>query len=284
MMDRRNRQTVRFFELPNLPSVRAVQGINVTHDFHRHVHEGYCIGIITQGSRTINHGGVSTIISQKASFVINPGEVHACKSCESGHSYMILSIEAEYMQGVASQISGGKQQIPHFRNILIHDTELYLKIIHFFTLITDGNSELEKETTLLSLLSLIILRYSEAPPKIGCRVLHERTILRVCDFISEHYSKPLSLKQLAEEAGLSHFYFQRLFLGSKGISPHDYVMQVRIRKARQLLAKGCNIAHVALDTGFADQSHLTRSFKQFTGITPGGYAADVVSRSNSPEW
>jgi len=281
-MERRNRQAVRFFELPVLPYVRAVRGINVTHNFHRHVHEGYCIGIITKGSRTINRGGVATIIPQKASFIINPGEVHACKSCEGGHSYMILSIEAEYMQGVASQISGRKQSAPHFRNTLIHDAELYSKIITFFSVFAEGNSDLEKDSSLLSLLSLIILRYSEAPPKIGCRVLHDRTIQRVCDFISEHYASPLSLKQLSEEASLSPFYFQRLFLERTGISPHDYLMQFRMKQARQLLVKGCNIAHVALDTGFADQSHLTRCFKQLTGITPGSYLTDVVSGSKSP--
>jgi AraC-like DNA-binding protein len=52
-------------------------------------------------------------------------------------------------------------------------------------------------------------------------------------------------------------------------------MGVRVERARLLLARGVPIAQAALDTGFADQSHLTRQFKRFVGVTPGEYARGV---------
>lgn len=227
------------------------------------------------------HRGASTIIPEKALFVVNPDEVHACKSGGEEHSYLILSVQASAMQAIASQISGKMQAVPYFRNMLIDDFDLHSKISCFFFLLEEVGSELEKASVLHSLLSLMILRHAEAPPAIRRTGLHDRTIRRVCEFIREHYAKPLSLKQLSGEACLSPFYFQRLFLEKTGISPHDYLVQIRIRNAQQLLAKGSPITATAFDTGFVDQSHFTRSFKRFTGMTPGGYVAMVTPKSGT---
>jgi len=55
--------------------------------------------------------------------------------------------------------------------------------------------------------------------------------------------------------------------------PHQYQKQVQVRRAKELLARGVPIAAVAVDTGFCDQSHLNRVFKNFTGLTPGQFQA-----------
>lgn len=267
------RQAVHFFKLSGLPNIRAVRGVNVSHVFQRHVHEGFCIGAVTRGSRVLRYGDAEIIIPGKGLFVINPGEAHACKSGDQEHSYLILSIPAAVMQAVASQISGRAQPVPHFKNIPIYDAELYLKIKCFFMLIDKTCSELERESFLLSLLSVLILRHTEASPRLRALDVHDRTVRRICEFIKMHYAEPLSLKELSAEACLSPFYLQRLFLEKTGISPHDYLAQVRIGKALLLLAEGQAIAHVALDTGFVDQSHFTRTFRKLTGTTPGEYIA-----------
>ncbi|MEW6734220.1 MAG: helix-turn-helix domain-containing protein, partial [Acidobacteriota bacterium] len=67
-------------------------------------------------------------------------------------------------------------------------------------------------------------------------------------------------------------YLIRAFRNEVGIPPYVYLTQVRIEKAKKLLAKGAPIAEVAVAVGFADQSHLNRFFKRIIGITPGRYA------------
>jgi methylphosphotriester-DNA--protein-cysteine methyltransferase len=66
----------------------------------------------------------------------------------------------------------------------------------------------------------------------------------------------------------------RLFKQSLGVSPHQYLIQVRVNSARWLLSAGSgerSLAEVATAVGFADQSHLTRHFQRMTGVTPGQF-------------
>jgi len=270
-MRRRNQQIINFFNPPGLQYVQAVHGVNVANEFRRHIHDRFCIGIVRKGARVIYQRGTSTIIPENALFVINPGTSHACKSRHEEHSYSIVCVEAESMKAIASQVSEKAQAVPYFKSILIHDKELGLQLRRFISLVENTNSALEGESILVSLLSVLIMRYGNEPP-IPFRVDScDGAISRACEFIRIYYTQDLSLKQLSKVAGLSPFYFQRLFLAKMGVSPHDYLVQIRIRKALELLLEGQNIAGVALDTGFVDQSHFTRSFNRVTGITPGNY-------------
>jgi AraC-like DNA-binding protein len=93
----------------------------------------------------------------------------------------------------------------------------------------------------------------------------------VQDFIAAHYNQSLSIDRLAAEAGLSPFHFIRVFRREVGLPPHAYLSQLRVRKAKALLARGERLAAAALAVGFVDQSHLNRHFKRITGFTPGHY-------------
>jgi len=72
-------------------------------------------------------------------------------------------------------------------------------------------------------------------------------------------------------AHLSTYHLTRVFKKSTGVSPHQYVVQVRVNSARSLLTAGAgnrSLAEIAAAVGFADQSHLTRHFKRVLGVTP----------------
>ncbi|MBI5592163.1 MAG: helix-turn-helix transcriptional regulator [Deltaproteobacteria bacterium] len=243
----------------------------MANEFRRHVHGGFCFGIVQKGVRVINRGGTSTEIPEEGLFVINPGESHACKSLCGDHSYVTVCVEAENMKAIASQISEKACASPYFKDVLLHDLELSSEIRRFFSLVEMKSSVLETESLLLSFLSTLILRHGNGAPAPFRMGSQDAAIKRACEFMRMNYARDLSLKQLSREACLSPFYFQRLFIENTGVSPHDYLVQFRIKKARALLLEGHGIAGVALDTGFADQSHFTRSFKRVTGVTPGGY-------------
>ncbi|MCX5811812.1 MAG: AraC family transcriptional regulator [Proteobacteria bacterium] len=274
-MRRRNQQIIRFFNPRGLQYVQAVHGVNVANEFRRHVHNRFCIGIIQKGARVICQRGTSIVVPENSLFVINPGISHACKSQYEEHSYFVICVEAESMKAIASQISGKTHDVPYFKSILIHNRELGSKFRLFFSLVENTSSALEKESVLVSLLSALIMQYGNKPPIPFQAGSHGDAINRACEFIRMHYAQDLSLKQISRVACLSPFYFQRLFLEKTGVSPHDYLVQTRIRKALELLSEGHNIADVSLDTGFVDQSHFTRFFKRVTGITPGGYLHNV---------
>ncbi|BDA74058.1 hypothetical protein CAL7716_082240 [Calothrix sp. PCC 7716] len=89
------------------------------------------------------------------------------------------------------------------------------------------------------------------------------------DYIHTHLDEDLSLVQIAEVVNISPTYFASLFKITTGNSPHQYVIQQRVERAKMLLSKtDLAISDIALQVGFSSQSHLTQQFKRFTGMTP----------------
>jgi len=93
--------------------------------------------------------------------------------------------------------------------------------------------------------------------------------MRVIEYINEHLGDELNLVELSKIAKLSPHHFATAFRASTGISPHRYVIERRIDRARDLLRqKDKTISEIALAAGFSSQSHLTANFHRTTGVTP----------------
>lgn len=92
---------------------------------------------------------------------------------------------------------------------------------------------------------------------------------RIVDFIEAHLGDDLSVAQLAQEVGLSPNHFANCFTASFGQPPHRYALSRRIQEALRLLPLSANsIASIAMDLGFSSQSHFTKVFREYTGMTP----------------
>lgn len=90
-------------------------------------------------------------------------------------------------------------------------------------------------------------------------------------YVERHLHEPLEVERLSREARLAKHHFSRVFREVEGVSPWKYVRGRRVDRARTLLDRGLPLSEVAFRAGFADQSHLTRAFKEATGRTPGEY-------------
>jgi AraC-like DNA-binding protein len=99
-----------------------------------------------------------------------------------------------------------------------------------------------------------------------------RAVRRAREFLDAFAADPVTLEDVAQHAGLNRFALVRQFRRAYGITPHAYQTQVRIARARVLLAGGAPIDDVALSLGFADQSHFGRHFKRSLGMSPARYA------------
>jgi AraC family transcriptional regulator len=94
-------------------------------------------------------------------------------------------------------------------------------------------------------------------------------VRRVCEYIQAHLTCDIGVAELAGQVNLSPHHFSMLFKQALGVSPHQYVLQARIREAqRQLATERVEISEVALRLGFSDQSHFSRAFRKVTGTTP----------------
>jgi len=126
----------------------------------------------------------------------------------------------------------------------------------------------------MSLVQLLLRRYAVTPVVLdhvqGGMPLPK--LRRVLEFAEEHLHTDIRLEQLAAEAGLSAFHFARLFRDSTGVTPHQYVLEQRIARAKFLLRLGKQtVAEIALDTGFSSATNFVRAFRARTGTTPGAW-------------
>lgn len=107
-------------------------------------------------------------------------------------------------------------------------------------------------------------------------VLPSRQLGRVLEYINENLNEDLSLVTLADIAGMSVSHFARSFKSTLGITPHCYLLQGRVARAKSLLeAAHLTIAEIALECGFVSQSHFTTVFRKIVGATPKIYGRSL---------
>jgi AraC family transcriptional regulator len=101
---------------------------------------------------------------------------------------------------------------------------------------------------------------------------HSRQIRRAIDFMEANLEHSVDLPTIAEATGLSSSHFAREFRAMVGKAPHQYLMKIRIDRAKRFLSEtDRGIAKIACACGFANQEHLTRLFKRSCGLTPAGF-------------
>lgn len=100
---------------------------------------------------------------------------------------------------------------------------------------------------------------------------------RATDFMQAHLGDSLTLAELATATGLSPSHFARRFKVSTGVPPHQFLMQLRVERAKRMLRGGTSIIEIALTCGFTHQEHMTRIFRRAVGVTPAAYRRSVQS-------
>jgi AraC family transcriptional regulator len=91
---------------------------------------------------------------------------------------------------------------------------------------------------------------------------------RLKDYVVAHLDESIEVAALARIAGRSPFHFTRVFTRSVGMTPHRYVVHLRLQRAIELVRKGqSSLAEIAARTGFADQSHLSRWVRRVHGVS-----------------
>jgi AraC-like DNA-binding protein len=97
--------------------------------------------------------------------------------------------------------------------------------------------------------------------------------------IHDNLNQPLMLPELAALMGLSMWRFATVFRQQVGVAPHRYICRLRVERAQALIRNGVPAASAASEAGFYDQSHLSRHFKNFVGMTPGQYMTSTAGQA-----
>ena len=108
-------------------------------------------------------------------------------------------------------------------------------------------------------------------PDLYPKVYLYRRIVQAKLFIDDNYAKRIDLDNIADEAFFSKFHFIRLFKKAYGQTPHQYLIKVRIRKAKELLKSSAPVIDVCYAVGFESVSSFTGLFKRMTNVTPSNF-------------
>ena len=101
--------------------------------------------------------------------------------------------------------------------------------------------------------------------------LNLKRISEIKEYLNENYLKDIMLDDLAKIAHVSKYYLIRKFNDCYGLSPHQYITNLRINYSKKLLKNKKDFADIAIESGFYDQSHFIKCFKEYTGVTPMKY-------------
>ena len=248
------------------------RGTGVTHPYPRHWHEELHLCAYVSGSGYVRFRGSSSLLTEGDFVVTPPGEVHEnWVDSESGISFRGVYVDTRAFRKTAEQIIDRDLPILNYRELILRDKLVGQRFLAMHQAAERRTSQLEQEEALLMFLHPFLSWCSHErhpDPHVG----YERsTVKRARQYIDDHFAESISLAFLGQLANLSPFHLHRTFCREIGMPPHAYQTQVRINRAKQLLRQRHPLSAVALYTGFADQSHLTRHFFRLVGVTPGRF-------------
>jgi AraC family transcriptional regulator len=234
---------------------------------------------LTHQPRQINQfdGGEYDGVQSLDEFHLLPAGVPAFFYWEIPDEVLALTIHPKVLQQVAAETECLNPDNVNLRSVLLsHDPQLTAIARAFHAEMNQAGigGRLYVES-LANLLNIHLLRHY-CTQAIALRTykdgLNQHSLQQVLDYIHSHLDRDLSLDTLANLANASKYHFIYLFKQSKGMTPHQYVIQQRIQRAQALLSdRKLAISEISFACGFANQSHFTRLFRKHIGVPPKAY-------------
>ncbi len=272
MKRRRIQEQAKFWRDPNFEHLEILHATYLTHSFAPHSHGYFVTSIVDRGAGSIWYRGANHVAPAGSLVLLNPDEMHTGQVLgEEGWSYRALYPGMDLLSHVTLALTeqSWNTYLYLLPNPIIYDTKLASLLHRLHSVLEEGTSMLERESWLLQTYTYLLTRYAEHPPMLRPISKEPQAVRKAREYIEAHYAENLSLSELAQVSGLTSYHLVHVFHQALGLPPHAYLNQIRLTHAKNLLLAGMPIAMVAYETGFADQSHLTKRLKRIYGVTPG---------------
>lgn len=251
----------------------AVRAQFHSHAYDPHFHDQVLVGVTEQGvqqfrcRRQLHRSTPGRVI------LMEPGDIHDGEAAEpSGFTYAMLYFDPAWLRRAAALYAGGPENeaVWHFPQTLADDPILARAILAAYRQVLRPDGRMAREAALDAVVAILARRFAGASRRPGAEARH--IAARARQAIDAHCERDLGLQELVLLSGAEdRFRLTRAFKAAYDLPPHAYLVQRRLNRARQMLAKGEPPAEVAAGLGFADQSHLGRWFRRAYGMTPAAY-------------
>lgn len=238
------------------------------HAYDPHDHDEMLVGVTQQGLQRFNcHRSLHTSRPGRA-ILIEPGAVHDGHAPQDeGFTYGMLYLPQSWVSGVMRRRGLGDVSTLEgaFRHTLTDDARLSAAIQQAFCAVHHNEGRLARDQSLDRLIDLLARHIQVRPSSLSDE--SQVLIHRLREYLHAHMADNIGLDELARQSGIDRFRLTRQFKKAFGLSPHAYLVRLRLRAARMRLARGEPPAQV----GFADQSHLGRWFQRAYRLSPQAY-------------
>jgi AraC-like DNA-binding protein len=237
--------------------------------YARHTHDTFSIGAITGGVSTYWNCRSKETVGAGSVVVINPEDAHACNPAAGlPWSYRMFYVDVAWLTALQHEL--GFSRNADFRAFsTTSTTTVFAGLNRLYGTLTDDRADaMQKHSAALGFFMDMQQALDPAP---ASPLRPNGKLLRAAEFISDNCTRVLTLDDICGAAGLSPAYLIRAFKGQFGMTPHAYLVNRRIQYGQACLKRGAAIADAAAESGFADQAHFQRAFKQHLAATPGQY-------------
>lgn len=230
----------------NTVDIVLLNKVNTVYPMHTHA-EHYTMGIVIEGEIMMETNNEKYVCKADHIFSIPIDVAHSIKLV-SDCPYTMISfcIHQDYL--VQTDVDSIKSMIDKKLNQLFDEKDM---VVRYSELLSDG------------LLLLLANKWNNITKDTYSKDVKHK--------ILEVPESSITIEDISNEVCVSSFHMIRQFKKEIGLTPHQFQIQCRIRKAQKMLLSDRTIAEVALDTGFCDQSHFIKCFKKIVGMTPNAY-------------
>jgi AraC-like DNA-binding protein len=233
--------------------------------FERHYHLDYHIALVTEGVQRQGFHGETLLLTPGSIQLMPPGEVHDGNSAgNESYTLKTFRLSPQLLNGLEEEISG-PDRFPALGGAVLQDSSLsgHLSRLHDALRTTPPGSEsMEIQSGWLTLLGRLFAQARMVKPQFVKGTLTPVQWQRVKEYCEER----------AALCNLERFHFLKLFKQTVGMTPHAWIVRLRLERACSLLSHtGRSLTQVAQEVGFYDQSHFNRAFRQAFGVSPSKY-------------
>ncbi|OCX11453.1 AraC family transcriptional regulator [Pseudomonas graminis] len=243
------------------------------HAYDPHWHDSFLVGITEQGLQQFNCRRQQHNSTPGKVFLLEPGDIHDGTAPKAGgFTYRTLYLDPRWLD---RELRAQFEEAPDnaqlsFAATLADDPRLAIATADAFEAMHHDELRIVRQTALDHLLANLTshLRWRtliDPDPRLPLVAQRAR------DYLHSHLQQDIGLDDLAQVTGVDRFRLSRAFKAAFGLAPHAYLIQLRLTRARHLLARGEAPVSVAAALGFADQSHLGRWFQRAYRMTPADY-------------
>jgi AraC-like DNA-binding protein len=252
-----------------LNGAELFQGSYRRYEFARHFHSVPAIGVVESGSMSCYCRRTTHVLPLGTVLLLNPGEVHAPGPALSHEwSFRVFFFDDELFRVRLTDLA---RNALRFSEPFVQDRHLAGSLLRLHRKLETHGIALDLESSMFEIFAQLARKHSCVPVTSHPSGSEKAKIERVKDYLDAYYGRDITLGDLAAVAEFSPYHLLRTFRSSVGLTPHAYLIQIRIEQGKRLLRTGNSISDVSASTGFTDQSHFTRHFKRIMGVTPGQY-------------